>query len=494
MAKICYISDFFLDGPGPSGGAELSDDVLVRFLKKQGHQVSKEMSSRFSFSRYSKDFFFIISNFATLSQEARDCFSSSFSNKYIIIERDQKYVRTRNTANYPNYIAPKSEVVNQEFYANAKKVFCLTNKQMEIMSAHVDLNNLESLGCTQFSENQLSTLSENIGNKKNEKYAIVKGKMWKKSVALCEKQGIEYDILEKQEYSKFIRSLSEYKGIVFFSHAFESCCRLLIEARILNLSIITDDKNGCTYEEWFKNHKGRDLLEVVTHKTSETMMTISDEVSSLGQASKKSDFKVSAVLLVWKRIESTKTLVSQVSQIQNVDEIILWNNNPDFQYTKDMFDVSNITIINSHVNKITFGRYLGASLAKNDKIFVQDDDWNVIDFEKIYKRKKETSSNIVSVCPRTHMEDIPRNKFVGWGSIFDKECIKVFQDYLKYFGEDQVLYREADLLFTNCNSYEKMLTEPSTLVKDDERSLSLESNHFQYHYEMLKRVKEIYNV
>lgn len=210
--------------------------------------------------------------------------------------------------------------------------------------------------------------------------------------------------------------------------------------------------------------------------------------------SEKSDFKVSAVLLVWKRIESTKTLVRQVSQIQNVDEIILWNNNPDFQYTKNMFDVSNITIINSHINKITFGRYLGASLAKNDKIFVQDDDWNVIDFKKIYERKKETSSSIVSVCPRTHMKDIPRNKFVGWGSIFDKECVKVFEDYLKYFGEDQVLYREADLLFTNCNSYEKMLTEPSILVRDDKRSLSLEPNHYQYHYEMLKRVKEIYNV
>lgn len=488
--KIIYISDYFLEDG--SGGAELSDDVFIEFLEKNEFLVKKVRSSNFIFKPNTESIYFI-SNFAALSSRNKRLLSEG-NRHYFIIERDQKYVRSRNTAEYENFIAPKSEVVNKEFYKNAEKVFCLTSKQMEVMNEHLGLDNIESLGCTQFSESQLSILSRNLDNKKNEKYAIVKGKRWDKAVALCEREGIKYDILEKQEYSKFIKNLSEYKGIVFFSHAFESCCRLLIEARILNLSIITDNRNGCTYEGWFKNNKGRGLLEAVRQKTLETMTIMSENISHSKDNNKKEDFKVSAVLLVWKRTESTQTLVNQASKIKNIDEIILWNNNPDFQYTREMFEVSDITIVNSHVNKITFGRYLGASLARNNKIFVQDDDWNIIDFEKLYNRKKETLSDIVSVCPRTHMEDIPRNKFVGWGSIFNKSCLNVFEDYLKEFGEDQILYREADLLFTNCNSYEKMLTKPSTLVKDDNRSLSLEPNHFQYHYEMLKRVKDIYNV
>lgn len=486
--KITYVSDYFLEDI--LGGAELSDDVFIKFLEKNEFLVEKVRSSNFIFKPNTESIYFI-SNFAALSSENKKLLSQG-DRPYFIIERDQKYVRSRNTAEYKNFIAPKTEVINIEFYKNAEKVFCLTSKQMEIMNRHLELNNSESLGCTQFSESQLSVLSKNLDNKKNEKYAIVKGKRWDKAVALCEREGMEYDILEKQEYSKFIKNLSGYKGIVFFSHAFESCCRLLIEARILNLSIITDDRNGCTYEEWFRENKGKDLLEAVKQKTLETMTTMSENIIHL--KNKKEDFKVSAVLLVWKRTESTQTLVNQVSKIKNVDEIILWNNNPDFQYTRDMFEFSNITIVNSHVNKITFGRYLGASLAKNNKIFVQDDDWNIIDFERLYNRKKEGSYDIVSVCPKTHMQDIPRNKFVGWGSIFDKKCLNVFDDYIKEFGEDQILYREADLLFTNCNNYEKMLTKPSTLVRDDNRSLSLESNHFQYHYEMLKRVKDIYNV
>jgi len=473
-----------------SGGAELSDNVLINFLEERGLRIEKVRCSQFTCNKAPA---YIISNFVSLSEQSKK-FLIENNLKYIIIERDQKYVRSRNTAKYPDFIAPKSEVINKNFYAAAKTVFCLTSKQMEIMNEHLDLDNLESLGCTQFSKKQLKILSENIDNKKNDKYAVVKGKRWDKAVAVCERDGIDYDVLDRQEYPKFIKTLSGYKGIVFFSHAFESCCRLLIEARILNLSIVTDDRNGCTYEDWFGKYKGKQLLDFVENKTGETMKKVLEEIHRPITKKDEVDFNISAVLLVWKRTESTKSLVEQVSKIEQVDEIILWNNNPDVQYIKEMFNVSNITIINSHINKITFGRYLGASLAKNQKIFVQDDDWNIIDFQKIYNRKKETSSSIVSVCPKTHMADIPRNKFVGWGSIFDKICIKVFEDYIKEFGEDQVLYREADLLFTNCNSYEKMLTNPSTLVKDDKRSLSLESDHFQYHYEMLKRVKDIYNV
>ena len=165
---------------------------------------------------------------------------------------------------------------------------------------------------------------------------------------------------------------------------------------------------------------------------------------------KEKDYKVSAVLLVWKRVESTKILVDQIKKHKQIDEIILWNNNQDIEYTRDILEVDNITIINSHINKITFGRYLGAALAKNESIFVQDDDWNIKDFEFLYNKFITTENDIIAVCPKTHMRDIERNKFVGWGSIFDKSALYVFDKYIQKYGEDELLYREADLLFTNC--------------------------------------------
>jgi len=276
--KIVYISDYFVDEV--LGGAELSDDVVIEYLISEGYKIQKIKSRNFSPNAVNGDFF-VISNFSLLSKENKQHFIEHVKENYIIIERDQKYVRSRNTANYKDYIAPQSEVVNREFYESAKKVFCLTSKQMEIMKKHVNLNNIESLGCTQFSKVQLSILENNIDNKKKnneEIYAIVSGKRITQAIALCQNEGIKYNILNKMPYKDFIECLSKYDGIVFFSHAFESCCRLLIEARILNLKIITDDKNGCTYEPWFEEYKGEELLTFIKSKRLSTMVSIKEEI------------------------------------------------------------------------------------------------------------------------------------------------------------------------------------------------------------------------
>ena len=89
---------------------------------------------------------------------------------------------------------------------------------------------------------------------------------------------IDYDFLNPMPYEELIETLSKYKGIVFFSHAFESCCRLLVESRILELKIITDNRNGCTYESWFKNMKGIQLLEFLEIKVDDILKRIESEI------------------------------------------------------------------------------------------------------------------------------------------------------------------------------------------------------------------------
>lgn len=270
--KVIYISDYFLEDG--QGGAELSDGVLINFLRENEIDIQKIRCVNFNCQKAD---IYIVSNFASLSRQNK-IFLIKNETDYIIIERDQKYVRSRNTAEYSNFIAPQSEVVHRDFYAGAKTVFCLTSKQMEIMNEHLGLDNLRSLGCTQFSKDQLKILSENINNEKNNKYAVVKGKRSDKAVAICDKKNIDFDILAGQSYENFIKTLSTYEGIVFFSHAFESCCRLLIEARVLNLKILTDNRNGCTYEPWFREYKGRDLLNFLEKKTMDTMKEVLGEI------------------------------------------------------------------------------------------------------------------------------------------------------------------------------------------------------------------------
>ena len=270
--NIIYISDFFINEV--RGGAELSDDVVINFLERSGLNIRRITSNNFN-PNVDKASTYIISNFTGLSEDKKNYLKK---NKYIIIERDQKYVKSRNTAEYLNFVAPQSEVINEDFYRNAKKVFCLTNHQADLFIKHIDLPNVAALGCTQFSDKQLNILRNNLDSKKNNQYAIINGKRKDKAIALCERENLKYNIIPNLPYRKFINELSNYKGIVFFSHAVESCCRLLIEARVLEMEIITDNRNGCTYENWFRTKKGEELLNFLEIKMSRVLKEIGESL------------------------------------------------------------------------------------------------------------------------------------------------------------------------------------------------------------------------
>ena len=274
MKNIIYISDFFIDEL--LGGAELSDDTVIRFIESKGYNVKTIKSQTFNPIIHKADTF-IISNFAGLSQENKNWFPSS-GVKYMIIERDQKYVRSRNTVMYKDFIAPQSEVVNQTFYRGAHKVYCLTNHSADILLKHIDLKNVESFGTTQFSKSQFEVIENNIGKKKNSKFAIISGKRSNKAIQYCEVNELKFDILPSMRYEDLIETLSKYTGIVFFSHAVETCCRLLVESRMLELKIVTDNRNGCTYETWFKEKKGVELLEFLKEKVSMSLDKIKCEL------------------------------------------------------------------------------------------------------------------------------------------------------------------------------------------------------------------------
>ena len=257
MKKIIYISDFFANEI--VGGAEISDKVVIDYLAKEGYNIKTVKSQTFNPTIHKADTF-IISNFVGLSVENKNWFFSS-GVKYIIIERDQKYVRSRNTVMYKDFVAPESEVVNQTFYRGAQKVFCLTNHSAELLLKHIDLINVEPLGCTQFSQEQFDHIRKCYKENKNGKWCIVPGKRSNLGIQLCETQKIDFDYLKNYQWQELMEVMSEYEGLVFFSHAVETCCRLVVEARMLGLKIKTDNRVGCTYENWFSKYKGKELID-----------------------------------------------------------------------------------------------------------------------------------------------------------------------------------------------------------------------------------------
>jgi hypothetical protein len=76
----------------------------------------------------------------------------------------------------------------------------------------------------------------------------------------CKYKNYNYSLIKDNDYSSFLQKLSSNKGLVFFPKTPETLSRLCVEAKMLNLEIITNKNVGATYEQWF-SLKGKELID-----------------------------------------------------------------------------------------------------------------------------------------------------------------------------------------------------------------------------------------
>lgn len=105
-----------------------------------------------------------------------------------------------------------------------------------------------------------------------------------------------------------------------------------------------------------------------------------------------------------------------------------------------------------------YERYLLAEKAKNEIIYVQDDD-ALIDHEEIWKAYKGQLTAGITL-PHWYGYKDSGITLVGWGCFFPKYMLKSFQPYIDKYGVDAHLLREADRIFTYLN-------RPHTIVIQD---------------------------
>ena len=87
----------------------------------------------------------------------------------------------------------------------------------------------------------------------------------KESVRYCEENNLEYNIIGDPDYSKFLEILSLYSTLVFHPSTPETCCRVILEAKMMGLKIITNKLIGASYEKWY-NLNGKELRDYMKNK------------------------------------------------------------------------------------------------------------------------------------------------------------------------------------------------------------------------------------
>ena len=254
VSKVVFVADFFKEDV--TGGAEINDGTLIDFLhnanllhdKIHCHKLTPE------YILENTDKYYIISNFINLNG---DCKSALYQNSnYSIYEHDYKFILERNPIKYTNFMVPKSRFINIPFYKGAHRVICLSKMQKEIYDKNLQLENLENIGTSLFSEELIQFLLSLSKNKKIKKYAVIESsnpiKRTKDAENFCVEKGYEYDLISHQDNNKFLEILSEYENLVFMTGHPEPTPRIAIECKLMGVNIIAPKKLiGIASEAWF---------------------------------------------------------------------------------------------------------------------------------------------------------------------------------------------------------------------------------------------------
>ncbi len=102
-----------------------------------------------------------------------------------------------------------------------------------------------------------------------------------------------------------------------------------------------------------------------------------------------------------------------------------------------------------------YGRYIGATLAKNDIIYVQDDDCLVGALSLLDHYEEDKLICNIPMDRRAEYEGTGLS-LVGWGALFHRKLIHSFHKYWDKFPIDELFLRECDRVFTALNQFRQV--------------------------------------
>lgn len=315
--KVVYISDFFLEHI--IGGGELNDNELINMLKQSKYNVIRKRSDLVNeeFLQSNKDSFFIISNFSNMNLK---CLQILTDLEYIIYEHDHKYLSNRNPATYKNFKAPRHKIINFYFYKNAKRVFCQTNFHKDILQKNLSIDNITSVGGNLWSHDSLDLMEEFSNLKKIDRMSIMNSKISHKNtigaVKYCKKNNIDYELIENKKYIDFLKKLGKNKKFIFLPKTPETLSRVVVEARMMNVSVTTNQLVGAAQEKWFEL-KGLELINFFRNKRKDILNLIESEIK---RSKKQSRPKISIISTFYKGEKYLEGLLKDITNQTIFDE------------------------------------------------------------------------------------------------------------------------------------------------------------------------------
>ena len=261
MKKIMFISDMFAeDYPG---GAELTTEAFIRSMPST-HVAAKVHSSKVTqqIIEDNKDAHFVVCNFAGLDDNAKVYMCKNAD--YSIVEYDYKLCKYRSikkhemAENKPcDCLEGLTGKITQAFYGYAKHVLFMSEGQREIFLSRIPTLKEENsfVLSSAFLEGDLNFMESIKDNEKNNTYLILGSNSWIKGTQECvdyeKENNLSYELIQGLPYHELLIKMSISKGLIFRPLDYDTCPRIVIEAKLLGCDLILNDHVQHKDEAWF---------------------------------------------------------------------------------------------------------------------------------------------------------------------------------------------------------------------------------------------------
>ena len=94
----------------------------------------------------------------------------------------------------------------------------------------------------------------------------------------CNVKGYDYNLIESKNYKSFLSMMGENKALVFLPETPETLSRVIVEARMMNMGVITNKMVGAASEDWY-SFKGHKLIKIFYSKRDEITDIVLDKLS-----------------------------------------------------------------------------------------------------------------------------------------------------------------------------------------------------------------------
>lgn len=152
-------------------------------------------------------------------------------------------------------------------------------------------------------------------------------------------------------------------------------------------------------------------------------------------------------------------------------------------------------IIVAEGEHMILNRYDAIQKAKNEIIYTQDDDCIISNIKQLVDLYDENKI----VCNAKFDRMVYYNRLcegkialIGYGAIFNSSLIGHMYEYINKFGEDEILYREADRIFTWLNDKELIIADG--YIQDfpcANTGMSTERDHYTSLYIAMDRLQQL---